>query len=196
MITVEIKPGPNWNKRLTQLLQSIEVRMVNPLEEAVVQATAISSKSAPVFDKESYGEYWQWIFNRLPEYEPEPGALRNAISYVSNEDMAKDSNGYTIGFGNVKRLNEATNRFIGKLPVFVGGRNAGNKQIRKYDTTSLPNGLNRPINTLGYWAIQEYGFRGIIPKNFMMMGKDYINNFWNTRLAGLFHNVALDWNKG
>lgn len=191
-ITIELKVGKDWNKRLGELLKSIETHMAKPIEETVIEATNISNEIAPEFEEDSYSDYWKWIFARLPEYKPTPGALKNAIKFEKSEDTRADNTGFVIGFGNISRLDESTTGYQQTGKQFIGGRKAGNQNIKQYPISS---NLTNNGKIMGYWAVQEYGYRGVAPKNFMAQGKTHVTNFWNSDMERLFMDVANDWNR-
>lgn len=213
LVNIEVKQH-NWGRRYNQLKEAIKLHLYLPSKEAVQKASSTSSSYAPVFNRAEYtSDYWKWVFQMHPGYEPKSGALAQSIIFNESQDASIDTDrntgGYWLGFGNLQRMRGHTSSWDEGLKgyIYLGGKQANKlelvraRDIRGTGAYSLPGGLtvHYSLADMGYWLIQEYGYVGkshiVQPKIFMQKGYFDLTLFWASYMRGrALKMMANDWN--
>jgi len=205
----ELVATPQWAKRFQLLKDSIKVRLADKATNAVQMALDTAAGAAPEFNEGEYDtRMWKWIFENNPNYKPKAGAIKGALVFDSTKDRKYNAvEGYIVGYGNISRLNEATDGF-GDF-IYIGGPHANQPEkwarnmVRPNPNHGMayPGGVFQPKSLFdyGFWYAMEYGMQGkkhtVTPRNFMGKGTQIITKFWEMYIKkDALKLIAKDWN--
>jgi hypothetical protein len=185
-IIADLIPTKQWFQRYKGLTRSIQVYLNYRFISAVMDASYIAIANAPTFVESQYSDYWKWIFTVFPQYKPSPGRLTDALVFNMGEDIKIDGyKGFTVGLGNINRLDRVT--AINSDMMWVGGK--GSNKPKHVSTLSVVPERH------GYWFPMEFGIsEKVAPKHFLMAGKTALQNFWSSYIPTALKAIARDWN--